>query len=89
MAKVNYETIGKKSEQVRQLVNETAGAAMTISPNKEGWGAYVLQQKAKFQNDTQEGLYDELIEYIETNRIAVEKPAKETKREIKPFKLDK
>lgn len=89
MAKPNYKAIGEKSEQLRDLVNETAGAAMTISPNKDGWGAYVLQQKEKFENTSQEGLYDDLIAFIKDNRIENEKPAKETKREVKPFKLAK
>lgn len=71
-------------ENLGLLVNNTSGATLTIAPNEEGWTAYLVQKKKKFNNTSHEVLVSELIKYIEKNRVPQEIGGKIKK----PFKLN-
>lgn len=74
------------AEQLREVVKETSGAAMTLSPNDEGWGGYLLQKKKKFEAPSFDELATQIISYIKENRAKA--VAAEGKKEPKkPFKF--
>jgi len=74
------------AEQLRQVVKETSGAAMTLSPNDEGWGGYLLQKKKKFEEASFDELVDAIVAYIKENRTkAVVAEGKKDPK--KPFKF--
>lgn len=74
------------AEQLRQVVKETSGAAMTLSPNDEGWGGYLLQKKKKFEAPGFDELVTQIVAYIKENRVKT--PVVEGKKEPKkPFKF--
>lgn len=74
------------AEQLREVVRETSGATMTLSPNDEGWGGYLLQKKKKFEASSFDKLVVQIISYIKENRVKT--PVIEGKKEPKkPFKF--
>lgn len=72
-----------KQEQLRAVIAETSGAAMTLSPNDEGWGGYLLQKKKKFEASSCDELCEKMMTFISEKREKVEV----TKKQKKPFKL--
>lgn len=72
-----------KQEQLRTITAETSGAALTISPNDEGWGGYLLQKKKKFEASSCDELCEKMMTFIFEKREKVEV----TKKQKKPFKL--
>jgi len=74
------------AEQLRQVVKETSGAAMTLSPNDEGWGGYLLQKKKKFEASSFDELVAQIVAYIKEKRVKA--PIVEGKKAPKkPFKF--
>ena len=84
MAKVK--SVKTVQEQLRDVVNETTGTALTMSPNEEGWGGYLLQKKQKMQSDSCDNLCQAIIDEITKNRVKVEKKKKK-KAPKKQFKF--
>jgi hypothetical protein len=74
-----------KSEQLRDVVGETMGTALTLSPNDQGWTGYVLQKKKKFEAESLDGLCDVLISEFTEKRVKVENEEGK-KAPKKPFK---
>lgn len=73
------------AEQLRDVVNETTGTALTISPNDEGWGGYMLQKKKKFDAASCDELCQKMIDEIVSNRTKAE-IVEGKKAPKKPFK---
>lgn len=70
---------------LQQVVNETSGTALTISPKEDKWTGYLLQQKQSFEAVNVDDLYKTIADAIIAKRVAVE--VKEGgKKKSKPFK---
>jgi len=72
-------------ERLQEVVNETSGTALTLSPQESQWSGYLLQQKQKFEAPTLPKLCEAITEAIVSKRTTVE--VKEGgKAPKKPFK---
>lgn len=69
-------------EKLQQIVTETSGSALTISPKDKEWSGYLLQQKKSFTAPTFPKLCEVIAEHIVANR-------EETPSSKKPFKYKK
>jgi hypothetical protein len=70
---------------LQQVVNETSGTALTISPKEDKWTGYLLQQKENFEAPTLPELCAKINTHILEKRIANPNETK-GKRIAKPFK---
>lgn len=87
-------SVEKSLEKLHKVINETTGTALTISPKKDGWSGYLLQQKKSFEvkNTTSKGfleLLDQIYIDIEENRIKTEGDGKGKKNSEKIYKYKK
>lgn len=73
---------------LQQVVNETTGTALTLSPKEDKWSGYLLQQKENFEAQTLPELCQIISKHIIAGRVAVDvKEVKEgSKRKLKPYK---
>lgn len=81
-------TSDQQIEQIQNLqnvINETSGTAITLSPKQEGWTGYLLQQKQKFEGKTLPELCATIAKEIVAKRTPVGSESKRNKNN-KPFK---
>lgn len=64
------------AEVLREAVNETSNASVTINPTATGWAAYFSAQKKKIEDKDLEIVHTESTKFILENRI--EKESKST-----------
>lgn len=74
-----------KAEALRDVVKETSGTALTMSPNDEGWSGYFLQKKKKIEAPSFDELCDSLIKEVIDDRTKQE-VAEGKKSPKKPYK---
>lgn len=79
MAKITTQSV---ENRLQQVVTETSGTALTISPKDGEWSGYLLQQKKSFSEKTFPELCEAIIKHIEEARD-------ETPGSKKPFKYRK
>ena len=61
---------------LRDAVNETSNASVTINPTAKGWAAYFSAQKEKIEEEELDDVHTKCTEFIIKNRI--EKDSKST-----------
>lgn len=70
---------------LQQVVNETSGTALTISPKQDKWSGYLLQQKKGFEGETLPELCKKISTHIIEKRVENTSVGK-GKKNSKPYK---